>query len=373
MMYLILLFGIFCSVNAQNVGGFCRTPSGESAKCINIYQCNSILVLLRLPSRTSDQVQFLRDSQCGSGANGAPLVCCGSSSALVKTTLPEENIPYKANSLIPDRTSCGIQTNSRIFGGEQTDLDEYPWMAIFQYQNIRGEKKYGCAGSLINSRYVLTAGHCVTGPVLTKLGQLVNVRLGEWDTDSPNRDCREINGKQICNDPEINVGVDEIIPYPRYNPDDNDKSHDIALIRLQRPVQFTKYIFPICLPLPNEGSVINDSLIVAGWGKTEYGRNSNLKLKLEVPFTDKTSCASLFRTYNINIGNGQICAGGADGKDSCTGDSGGPLMRTFPNDQFRWYIEGIVSFGMRCGTEGWPAVYTRVAEYVAWVHRTVRQ
>jgi secreted trypsin-like serine protease len=33
----------------------------------------------------------------------------------------------------------------------------------------------------------------------------------------------------------------------------------------------------------------------------------------------------------------------------------------------QWYIEGIVSFGAKCGSQGWPGIYTRVAEYVEWI------
>lgn len=54
------------------------------------------------------------------------------------------------------------------------------------------------------------------------------------------------------------------------------------------------------------------------------------------------------------------------------GDSGGPLMGTARNDTAQWYAEGVVSFGVKCGTEGWPGVYTKVSEYLDWIHENVR-
>lgn len=68
----------------------------------------------------------------------------------------------------------------------------------------------------------------------------------------------------------------------------------------------------------------------------------------------------------------QICAGGESGRDSCNGDSGGPLMATFRNDTGQWYVKGVVSFGVRCGLKGWPGVYTRVGSYLRWIRENVR-
>lgn len=53
------------------------------------------------------------------------------------------------------------------------------------------------------------------------------------------------------------------------------------------------------------------------------------------------------------------------------GDSGGPLMAVDDANQqvpFHYhYIVGIVSFGLDCGQEGWPGVYTRVDQYIDWL------
>lgn len=43
----------------------------------------------------------------------------------------------------------------------------------------------------------------------------------------------------------------------------------------------------------------------------------------------------------------------------------GPLLVQLPNN--RWIVVGIVSYGIRCGEENRPGVYTRVSSYLSWI------
>ena len=71
----------------------------------------------------------------------------------------------------------------------------------------------------------------------------------------------------------------------------------------------------------------------------------------------------------VNIDNTQICAGD-DSKDSCSGDSGGPLLSSELDDG-RWAVIGIVSFGAKgyCADSKFPGVYTRVDQFLDWIER----
>lgn len=59
------------------------------------------------------------------------------------------------------------------------------------------------------------------------------------------------------------------------------------------------------------------------------------------------------------------------------GDSGGPLMGIDDSHQqvpFDYhYVIGIVSFGLSCGEEGIPGVYTRVDMYINWILSHMRR
>ena len=85
--------------------------------------------------------------------------------------------------------------------------------------------------------------------------------------------------------------------------------------------------------------------------------------KVSVPFVTEESCKL---SYGENyIFEGTICAG-EEGKDSCAGDSGGPMVDAIANGK----QVGVVSFGFGCGQAGYPGVYARVSNYVDWISAT---
>lgn len=102
------------------VGSSCTTPNGEEAECISIYSCSILYSALTV--RSSIQIRFLRESQCGYDED--PLVCCGSSSTYTSSTTsaPRRKVTTtrksggqnnRNNNLLPDRSSCGIQVFTR--------------------------------------------------------------------------------------------------------------------------------------------------------------------------------------------------------------------------------------------------------------------
>lgn len=257
---------------------------------------------------------------------------------------------------------CGRLTlHDYILGGEETDPDEFPWMALLGYQDDRGRKSYGCGGTLINERYVVTAAHCVDN---LRVRKLVEVRLGEWDLDTT----------EDCSDARCFVGyqddypVEKIIVHEQYSFQNLNKINDIALLKLNKTVERTALVAPICIPtleMDKALKVEESSFDVTGWGKTETGFVSRRKMKVSVPGQTIETCNEAFAAAKVTFTENQLCAGGLDGKDSCKGDSGGPLMMIVKN---RWHLMGIVSLGSKpCGKQGMPAVYTRLGSYLDWV------
>ncbi|KPJ17581.1 Serine protease snake [Papilio machaon] len=71
-------------------------------------------------------------------------------------------------------------------------------------------------------------------------------------------------------------------------------------------------------------------------------------------------------------GTTQICFGDwHKKKDSCNGDSGGPVQIKHPQIYCMYSVIGITSWGRECGHPGQPAIYTRVAAYIPWIESIV--
>ena len=65
---------------------------------------------------------------------------------------------------------CGLKKTVLVIGGENTEINEYPWMALLRYKD-QPSSGFFCGGTLINSRWILTAQHCVEGMVNEGRGQ----------------------------------------------------------------------------------------------------------------------------------------------------------------------------------------------------------
>lgn len=155
-----------------------------------------------------------------------------------------------------------------------------------------------CGGSLINNQYVITAAHCQSR--INKSWVLSKVRLGEYDLRT-DPDCDE---DEECNDPHVDVPVAEIIMHPEYYQEGVAQYHDIALLKLERTVEFTKWIKPICLPLDyrvRSMDFTSHSLEVAGYGLTENRVASPIKKKVELEGRTQAECQAAYNKAGIRI------------------------------------------------------------------------
>lgn len=363
----------------------CRTPHARSGTCIPRTQCPSFEKYFD-PDRILDreELRFIQLSQCSSDP---PKLCCPDriptttastpierqvAATTTTTTTTQRPVPVKLiQQVLPNPTNyeCGVDILAdRIYGGVATELDEFPWYALLQYESRRGIPEFHCGGSLISLRYVLTAAHCLDNDKLDGGMRFVGVRLGEHNT-ATDPDCTDDEEEKYrwCAESPQNFAAEEIILHPEYRRNDRSQTHDIALIRLDRNARETNFVTPICLPgtgfTPSEPG---KNMTIVGFGHTGRRSHSGVKQKARVPVWDQRRCQE--KWTSITLTEGQLCAGGDYNIDSCTGDSGGPMMV----QRLYWTLEGVVSFGNRCGLEGWPGVYTRVSSYMDWIRAAIR-
>ncbi|KAF2896512.1 hypothetical protein ILUMI_09661 [Ignelater luminosus] len=239
-------------------------------------------------------------------------------------------------------------------------------MALLNYRLRKSGTGFRCGGTVINNWYILTAAHCLLSSSL----QLIGVRVGEH-TIITDPDCEVRFGKRYCADPVQDLEIAEVIPHPEF--DTKTFANDIGLIRLANRINITvDSVKPICLPTTEDlrnKNFENVKLTVTGWGITETDQRSLDLLQANVPVVSEKQCRKAYQQSQAIVTRRHICAGGINGGDSCSGDSGGPLKTiTYHNADARFVQYGIVSFGPRfCGQGGFPGVYTRVDYYMDWI------
>uniref|UniRef100_Q2PQJ3 Thrombin-like enzyme BjussuSP-1 n=1 Tax=Bothrops jararacussu TaxID=8726 RepID=VSP1_BOTJR len=222
-----------------------------------------------------------------------------------------------------------------VLGGDECDINEHPFLA-FLYSH-----GYFCGLTLINQEWVVTAAHCDSTNFQMQLGVHSKKVLNE---DEQTRNPKE---KFIC----PNKNMSEVL----------DK--DIMLIKLDKPISNSKHIAPLSLPSnpPSVGSVCR----IMGWGSITIPNETypDVPYCANINLVDYEVCQG---AYNGLPAKTTLCAGVLEGgKDTCVGDSGGPLIC---NGQF----QGIVSYGAHsCGQGPKPGIYTNVFDYTDWIQRNI--
>ncbi|XP_032858988.1 transmembrane protease serine 9 isoform X3 [Tyto alba] len=257
-------------------------------------------------------------------------------------TGPSEVSPHRPGL----KSDCGnrpaMQTSSRIVGGSEASRGEFPWQV-----SLRENNEHFCGAAILTEKWLVSAAHCFTefqDPAM-------------WAAYTGTTSLRGSDSGAV------KMGIARIIPHPSYNADTAD--YDVAVLELKRPLTFTKYIQPVCLPDAGHHFPTSKKCLISGWGylKENFLVKPEFLQKATVELLDQTLCSSL---YSHVLTDRMLCAGYLEGKiDSCQGDSGGPLVCQEPSGKF--FLAGIVSWGIGCAEARRPGVYTRITKLRDWI------
>lgn len=167
-------------------------------------------------------------------------------------------------------------------------------------------------------------------------------------------------------------------------------NNDLALLKLDVPVQTSDYVRPVCLPEsgvdpldltgnPAQGNELDVPFCYAlGWGNTRGTGFSRILKQLPVRLMNTSQCEKSFdHTFQRStMLCGRNCAVGGEGP--CTADSGGPLVCLHPQTQ-RWTLYGLISAGTEsngidtiCALPKSGTIFTRISEKVEWIKSIIR-
>jgi trypsin len=233
------------------------------------------------------------------------------------------------------------EEQGRIIGGSVSVTAAHKF-----FVRVDNNNQLYCGGTLFASDYVLTAAHCHTD----KRSTVVNgYDASSWYSLKPDQRYRTI---------------EKVIIHPMYN--GNNYQNDIMILKLSSPVNDIPGLEVI--PLNFDGSKPSNGadLMTMGLGMTATGGYSNVLQEVTVTAIDLTVCATKYANGGLSVPSDvMLCAAGS-GKDSCSGDSGGPLILKNTGEQV-----GIVSWGVGCADKAYPGVYTRVSTYQEWIKANV--
>ncbi|XP_054167826.1 transmembrane protease serine 9-like [Oppia nitens] len=262
----------------------------------------------------------------------------------------------------PKKLYTGAVGMGRIVGGEDALPHEFPWMiSVAKYYKNKNKYDHFCGATLLSETLVISAAHCFSKFKEPAEFSSLLIRVGS---------------NYISGQGAYNYTIRRVQVHREW--DDQNKINDIALVTVNGPIvsrlsqvdtgaaagskrqQYT--VNNVCLPQKNQEP--GGQLTLSGFGQLgEYEQKPELLQKLQVPIYDYGKCQKNYRRY-VKLGKKKMCAGGQGGQDSCMGDSGGPLVQQIDG---RYYLVGIVSFGLPCAEPNFPGIYTKVSNFIDWI------
>lgn len=320
------------------------------------------------PSESDDTLTICEDME---------VPCCADQAMKILNNDNNENsdevTKSSANDINPEDDSsetepsqkCGYRYHSRknhrkivtkiTADGEEAKPNEFPWMVGIFVRLSPEELSYLGGGSLIHTSVILTAAHLLDN--IPPKSLVIRAGVQNILRSQPNHQHQERNVTRT------------IIHEKLYK---RALINDIALLVTNKPFQLTDFVNTICLPPQNIHT--HDSVVctATGWGKNTLGKSGRYQTtlkKINLPVVERAKCQRKLRTTRLGpyykLHRSFMCAGG-NGRDTCKGDGGSPLVCRIRHEENRYYQVGIVAGGVGCSGRI-PGMHVDVSRFTNWI------
>jgi len=278
-------------------------------------------------------------------------------------------LPQAFVSLDFDGFNC--ETDPRIINGVEAN----PWAWIIQIRAFQSASSAArdpnaheqCGGSILSDTWGITAAHCITSQ-----NQHYELYFGAWDYQDNYMF-------------KFEMSFDDFIIHPGWGDksDGSDFNQDYALIKFPAKIsdnvaQECQGVTPLCatpICLPSGPPTPGDACWVAGWGLVDYDNQTPADTLYSVGLNifSEAYVRDFTDIHHHVIFENEFAAGLPDrnndgktdaGKDSCSGDSGGPFVCQVGG---KLVLSGLVSSGSNCAAKGSPGLYANVWAARDWI------
>ena len=291
---------------------------------------------------------------------------------------PEEPFrerPVSLEALVPayaasePRVEPQVEPRARVVHGIQADRGQWPSAVSLNIVKEGGRAASLCAGTVIDSRWILTAAHCIFDRHRGGVRSLRAVTAFANSNVPRQGEARRIKSVAVHPGFAIVARTGTALP---------GLVNDIALLELETATTAPRQKL-LAETGRTAGLTAGSTATVIGWGVTKPRRPDEQSdstqvsmslLRAEVPIAKRGVCDA-FLAFPGSVPTDSIfCAGDAKGgPDACNGDSGGPIF--VPGHAGEPLQAGVVSWGDGCAHPGAYGAYTSVGHFEAWVRQHV--